>query len=63
MAKPLTEATLEIIEATAPVVAAHADQIVPSMYKRLLAAPKSGRFSTCPISTGTLHSTRRWQER
>ena len=40
MAKPLTEATLEIIEATAPVVAAHADQIVPSMYKRLLAAPE-----------------------
>jgi len=40
MAKPLTEATLGIIEATAPVVAAHADQIVPCMYRRLLADPE-----------------------
>lgn len=37
MAKPLTEETLAIIEATAPVVAANVDQIVPCMYRRLLA--------------------------
>lgn len=40
MAKPLTEETLAIIEATAPVVAAHVDQIVPCMYRRLLADPE-----------------------
>ena len=37
MAKLLTEETLSIIEATAPVVAAHIDQIVLCMYGRLLA--------------------------
>ena len=40
MAKPLTEETLAIIEATAPVVAAHVDEIVPCMYRRLLADPE-----------------------
>lgn len=40
MAKPLTEETLAIIEATAPAVAAHVDQIVPCMYRRLLADPE-----------------------
>lgn len=40
MAKPLSENTLAIIEATAPVVAEHVDQIVPVMYRRLLAAPE-----------------------
>lgn len=40
MAKPLSEQTLSIIEATAPVVAAHVDQIVPCMYDKLLAAPE-----------------------
>ena len=39
MAKPLSEETLAIIEATAPVVAQNVDQIVPVMYRRLLAAP------------------------
>ena len=37
MSSPLSEATLQIIEATAPVVAQHVDQIVPAMYRRLLA--------------------------
>lgn len=40
MHKPLSEETLSIIEATAPVVAAHVDQIVPCMYRRLLADPE-----------------------
>lgn len=40
MPKPLSEETLSIIEATAPVVAAHVDQIVPCMYRRLLADPE-----------------------
>ncbi|WP_102225408.1 NO-inducible flavohemoprotein [Acidimangrovimonas sediminis] len=40
MPKPLTEETLAIIEATAPVVAAHVDRIVPCMYGRLLADPE-----------------------
>ncbi|MDA3889187.1 MAG: NO-inducible flavohemoprotein [Allgaiera sp.] len=40
MAKPLTEETLAIVEATAPVVAAHVDLIVPCMYRRLLADPE-----------------------
>ncbi|MCG7622192.1 NO-inducible flavohemoprotein [Epibacterium sp. Ofav1-8] len=39
MATPLTENTLRIIDATAPVVAAHIDEIVPCMYRRLLAEP------------------------
>lgn len=39
MAKPLTENTLEIITATAPVVAANVDRIVPCMYGRLFADP------------------------
>jgi nitric oxide dioxygenase len=40
MPQPLSEETLSIIEATAPVVAAHVDQIVPCMYRRLLADPE-----------------------
>lgn len=40
MPKPLSEETLAIIEATAPVVAAHVDLIVPCMYRRLLADPE-----------------------
>ncbi|MBB3994837.1 nitric oxide dioxygenase [Sulfitobacter undariae] len=40
MVKPLTEESLCIIEATAPVVASHINQIVPCMYDRLLAAPE-----------------------
>lgn len=40
MSKPLPEETLQIIEATAPAVAQHADQIVPCMYRRLLADPE-----------------------
>ena len=40
MHKPLSEETLSVIEATAPVVAAHVDQIVPCMYRRLLADPE-----------------------
>ncbi|TPE50999.1 NO-inducible flavohemoprotein [Amaricoccus solimangrovi] len=39
MPKPLSEATLALVEATAPVVARHVDQIVPCMYRRLLADP------------------------
>lgn len=39
MAKPLSEETLGIIEATAPVVAQNVDRIVPCMYGRLLADP------------------------
>ncbi|MFG6080227.1 NO-inducible flavohemoprotein [Paracoccus litorisediminis] len=40
MPKALSEDTLKLIEATAPVVAAHVDQIVPAMYRRLLADPE-----------------------
>ncbi|MDS9468749.1 NO-inducible flavohemoprotein [Paracoccus sp. MBLB3053] len=40
MPKPLSENTLSLIETTAPVVAAHIDQIVPFMYRRLLSDPQ-----------------------
>ncbi len=40
MPKPLSEETLALIEATAPVVAQHVDLIVPCMYRRLLADPQ-----------------------
>ncbi|MEP1612720.1 MAG: NO-inducible flavohemoprotein [Roseobacter sp.] len=40
MVKQLTEETLGIIEATAPVVATHVEQIVPRLYERLFATAK-----------------------
>lgn len=40
MPKPLSEETLALIDITAPVVAQHIDQIVPALYRRLLADPE-----------------------
>lgn len=40
MPEPLSPETLDLIEATAPVVAAHIDDIVAGLYRRLLADPE-----------------------
>ncbi|MFV0303841.1 MAG: NO-inducible flavohemoprotein [Paracoccus sp. (in: a-proteobacteria)] len=40
MSKALSPETLDLIEATAPVVAAHIDDIVAGLYRRLLADPE-----------------------
>ncbi|WBU63354.1 NO-inducible flavohemoprotein [Paracoccus aerodenitrificans] len=40
MSQPLSEKTISIIEATAPAVAGHIDEIVPCMYQRLLTDPE-----------------------